>query len=98
MEKDMCSMLLTSRRGFVKGAAASCIVGADIKARGFESRSASGLPNPIFAYEFGDISAMQQASFAREYGLREPSLTTRRAFPSGYEPWTRRISSYSSFG
>lgn len=62
-------MLLISRRGFVKGATASCIVGADIEARGFETGSASGLPNPIFAYEFGDISAEQQASFAREYGF-----------------------------
>jgi sugar phosphate isomerase/epimerase len=69
MGKDMCSMLLMSRRGFVKGAAASCIVGADIEARAFESGSAPGLPNPIFAYEFGDISAERQASFAREYGF-----------------------------
>jgi hypothetical protein len=63
MEKDMCSMLLTSRRGFVKGAAASCIVGADIKARGFESRSASGLPNPIFAYEFGENQCHAASQF-----------------------------------
>lgn len=62
-------MLLMSRRGFVKGAAASCIVDAGIEARGFESGSASGLPNPIFAYEFGDISAERQAGFAREYGF-----------------------------
>jgi sugar phosphate isomerase/epimerase len=81
MEKDMCSMLLTSRRGFVKGAAASCIVGADIKARGFESRSASGLPNPIFAYEFGDISAMQQASFAREYGFEGTVFDHAQSIP-----------------
>jgi sugar phosphate isomerase/epimerase len=81
MEKDMCSMLLTSRRGFVKGAAASCIVGADIKARGFESRSASGLPNPIFAYEFGDITAMQQASFAREYGFEGTVFDHAQSIP-----------------
>jgi hypothetical protein len=58
-----------SRRGFVNGAAASCLVLADIEARGSDSGSASVLPNPIFAYEFGDISAKQQASFAREYGF-----------------------------
>ena len=69
MGKDMRSMLIMNRRGFVKGAAASCIVHADIEASGFDSGSASGLPNPIFAYEFGDISAEQQASFAREYGF-----------------------------
>jgi len=65
----MCSVLLMSRRGFVKGAAVSCIVRADIDARGFDNGSVSGLPNPIFAYELGDISAKQQASFAREYGF-----------------------------
>jgi sugar phosphate isomerase/epimerase len=69
MEKDMCSMLLMSRRGFVKGLAVSCIVRADIEARGFDSGSIAGLPNPIFAYEFGDISAKQQVNFAREYGF-----------------------------
>jgi sugar phosphate isomerase/epimerase len=69
MGKDMCSMPLMSRRGFVKAAAVSCIVRADIEARGFDSGSASGLPNLIFAYEFGDISAERQASFAREYGF-----------------------------
>src|SRR5580704_15968251 len=107
MEKDMCSMLLTSRRGFVKGAAASCIVGADIKARGFESRSASGLPNPIFAYEFGDISAMQQASFAREYGFEgtvfdhAQSIPERlRAVDGSRDPgvertWNRRMARHS---
>ena len=69
MEKDMRRMLLISRRAFVKGAAVSCIVRADIEARGFDSGSTSGLTNPIFAYEFGEISAKQQASFAREYGF-----------------------------
>ena len=58
-------MVRTSRRGFVKGAAASCIAFANIGAIGFDS----GLPNPIFAYEFGDISPAQQAGFAREYGF-----------------------------
>jgi sugar phosphate isomerase/epimerase len=68
MGKDMCSMLM-SRRGFVKGATVSCILRADIEARGFDCGSVYGLPNPIFAYEFGEISAKQQASFAREYGF-----------------------------
>src|SRR5271168_1644618 len=61
----MRSMVLTSRRGFVKGAAASCIALANVGARGFDS----GLPNSVFAYEFGDISPEQQAGFAREYGF-----------------------------
>ena len=55
---------LTSRWAFVKGAAAACIALANIDARGFDGL---GLPNPIFAYEFGDISPEQQAGFAREY-------------------------------
>jgi sugar phosphate isomerase/epimerase len=65
----MRCMVLTSRREFVKGAAASCIALANIEARGFDNGDAAGLPNPIFAYEFGDISPEQQATFAREYGF-----------------------------
>jgi sugar phosphate isomerase/epimerase len=65
----MRSMALTSRRGFVKGAAASCIALANLEARGFDSGPAGGLPNSVFAYEFGDISPEQQAGFAREYGF-----------------------------
>jgi sugar phosphate isomerase/epimerase len=57
---------LTSRRAFVKGVAASCIALANIDAKGFDG---PGLPNSIFAYEFGDISPEQQAGFAREYGF-----------------------------
>jgi sugar phosphate isomerase/epimerase len=62
------SPVRTTRRGFVKGAAASCFALANIGARGFDS-GAAGLPNPIFAYEFGDISPEQQAAFARDYGF-----------------------------
>ncbi len=62
-------MVLMSRRGFVKTAAASCIALANIKARGLDSGAAAGLPNPIYAYEFGDITPEQQAGFAREYGF-----------------------------
>ncbi len=62
-------MVLTSRRGFIKGAAASCIALAKIEARGFDSGVAAGLPNSVFAYEFGDISPQQQAGFARESGF-----------------------------
>ena len=60
-------MLFTSRRAFVKGAAASCIALANINAKGFDG--APGLPNSIFAYEFGEISPEQQAGFARAYGF-----------------------------
>jgi sugar phosphate isomerase/epimerase len=62
-------MVRTTRRGFVKGAAASCIALAAMDARGFDSRTSAGLPNPIFAYEFGDITPAQQAGFARDYGF-----------------------------
>jgi sugar phosphate isomerase/epimerase len=65
----MSSMVRTTRRGFVKGAAASCIALATIEARGFDSGAAAGLPNPVFAYEFGDITPEQQAGFAREYAF-----------------------------
>ena len=58
-------MVVTSRRGFVKGAA-GCWFALALEARGLE---AEGLPNAVFSYEFGDISAAQQAGFAREYGF-----------------------------
>ncbi len=62
-------MVLTSRRRFVKGAAAACIALANLEARGFDGVTTGGLPNSIFAYEFGDISPQQQAAFAREFGF-----------------------------
>jgi sugar phosphate isomerase/epimerase len=65
----MRSMEFTSRRQFVKGAAASCIVLANIEARAFDSGDPTALPNVVFAYEFGDITPEQQAGFAREYGF-----------------------------
>jgi sugar phosphate isomerase/epimerase len=63
----MRSMVLISRRGFVKGAA-SCLALTSVEARAFDSGTAA-LPNPIFAYEFGDISPQQQAHFVRDYGF-----------------------------
>ena len=74
-------MGLTSRREFVKGAAASCIALANIEARGFDNGDAAGLPNPIFAYEFGDISPEQQATFAREYGFEGTVFDHARQIP-----------------
>jgi sugar phosphate isomerase/epimerase len=62
-------MVLTSRRAFLKGTAASCIALTSIHARGFDGGTAAGLPNSIFAYEFGEISPQQQAGFARDYGF-----------------------------
>lgn len=62
-------MVLTSRRKFIKDASAACIGLASIEARAFDVEDAGGLPNSIFAYEFGDISPKQQAGFAREYGF-----------------------------
>src|SRR5271168_1233492 len=73
----MRSMVLTSRRGFVKGAAASCIALANVGARGFDS----GLPNSVFAYEFGDISPEQQAGFARQYGFEGTVFDHARQIP-----------------
>jgi hypothetical protein len=91
-------MVLTSRRAFVKGAVASCVALANVDSRGFDGGSAAGLPNSIFAYEFGDISPEQQAGFAREYGFEEPSSIMRSKSPSGCERWTRHISNCSFFG
>ena len=39
---------------------------ARLEALGLEN---AGLPNEVFAYEFGDISPVEQAGFAREYGF-----------------------------
>ena len=55
-----------SRRGFVRGAAACWVALAGLEALGFDD---AGLPNQVFAYEFGDISPAQQAGFAREFGF-----------------------------
>jgi sugar phosphate isomerase/epimerase len=63
-------MVRTTRRGFVKGAAASCMALAAMDARGFDGGATVGLSNPIFAYEFGDITPAQQAGFARDYGFQ----------------------------
>jgi sugar phosphate isomerase/epimerase len=73
----MRSMVLTSRREFVKGAAVSCVALASFEARGF----AGGLPNSVFAYEFGDISPEQQAGFAREYGFAGTVFDHARQIP-----------------
>ncbi len=61
--------MLTSRREFLKGAAASCIALANTEASGLDIANAGALPNPIFAYEFGDISPEQQANLARDNGF-----------------------------
>jgi len=73
-------MVLMNRRGFVKCAAACCIRLANIEARGFDGVGA-GLPNAIFAYEFGDISPEQQARFAREYGFDGTVFDHARQIP-----------------
>ena len=73
-------MVLMSRRGFVKGAAASCIALANVEARGLDGVGA-GLPNSVFAYEFGDISPQQQAGFAREYGFEGTVFDHARQIP-----------------
>jgi sugar phosphate isomerase/epimerase len=75
----MLSMVLMNRRGFVTGAAACCIGLARIEARGFDG--VGGLPNSIFAYEFGDISPEQQAGFAREYGFEGTVFDHARQIP-----------------
>jgi sugar phosphate isomerase/epimerase len=62
----MRSTMHTSRRVFVKGIVASCVALANVEV-GFAS--GIGLTNPIFAYEFGEISPEQQAQFARAYGF-----------------------------
>ena len=74
-------MVLTNRREFVRGAAASCIAIASLKARGFDIGAAPGLPNSVFAYEFGEISPAQQAGFAREYGFDGTVFDHARQIP-----------------
>ena len=74
-------MVRTTRREFVKAAAASCIALAAIDANGLDSGAAAGLPNPVFAYEFGDIPPEQQAGFAREYGFEGTVFDHARQIP-----------------
>jgi sugar phosphate isomerase/epimerase len=76
----MRGMVQTSRRGFVKGAV-SCVALANFEALGFDGGAAGGLPNPVFAYEFGDISPEQQAGFAREYGFAGTVFDHARQIP-----------------
>ena len=67
-----------SRRGFVRGAAACWVALAGLEALGFDD---AGLPNQVFAYEFGDISPAQQAGFAREYGFAGTVFDHARDIP-----------------
>ena len=73
-------MVLITRRGFVKGAAASCLALANLDTRAFDGQAAS-LPNSVFAYEFGDISPEQQAAFARDYGFAGTVFDHARQIP-----------------
>jgi sugar phosphate isomerase/epimerase len=73
-------MMLMTRRGFVKGAASCCLGLASIKARGLDG-SRAGLPNAVFAYEFGDISPEQQAAFASKYGFEGTVFDHARQMP-----------------
>jgi sugar phosphate isomerase/epimerase len=77
----MRSMVFTSRRGFVTGAAASLLAVANLDARGFDGGAGAGLPNSVFAYEFGEISPEQQAGFAREYGFEGTVFDHARLIP-----------------
>jgi sugar phosphate isomerase/epimerase len=74
-------MVLISRRGFIQAAGAYCIALASIEARGFDSGAAAGLPNSVFAYEFGDISPEQQAGLARTYGFEGTVFDHARQIP-----------------
>ena len=58
---------MTSRREFLKAAVACAVTVVPTGAHGFAS--GTGLPNPVFAYEFGDITPAQQANFARDFGF-----------------------------
>ena len=74
-------MLVTSRRAFVLGAAASCIALANVDAKGFDGGAGAGLPNSVFAYEFGEISPEEQAGLAREYGFAGTVFDHARQIP-----------------
>jgi sugar phosphate isomerase/epimerase len=81
MGGEMRSTVLTNRREFVRGATASCIAIASLKARGFDGGAAPSLPNSVYAYEFGEISPEQQAGFAREYGFEGTVFDHARQIP-----------------
>jgi sugar phosphate isomerase/epimerase len=74
-------MVLIHRRAFVKGAAATCVALANINAEAFEGGATPGLPNSVFAYEFGEISPEQQAGFARQYGFEGTVFDHARQIP-----------------
>ena len=74
-------MAQITRRGFVKGAAASYLALAGMDAIALDSGSTAGLPNPVFAYEFGDITPAQQAAFARDYGFEGTVFDHARQLP-----------------
>jgi sugar phosphate isomerase/epimerase len=73
----MIRMVFMSRRGFVRGVSASLLAVANLDARGFDG----GLPNSVFAYEFGDISPAEQAGFARQYGFAGTVFDHARLIP-----------------
>jgi sugar phosphate isomerase/epimerase len=74
-------MVLIHRRAFVKGAAATCVAFANIDAEAFNGGPTPGLPNSVFAYEFGEISPEQQAGFARQYGFEGTVFDHARQIP-----------------
>jgi sugar phosphate isomerase/epimerase len=59
--------MVINRREFVRGTAACGLMLAQAGASGFAATT--GLPNEVFAYEFGDITPAQQAKFAGDYGF-----------------------------
>jgi sugar phosphate isomerase/epimerase len=74
-------MVLRSRREFFKVAAASSLALVNTDAGAFDGGGVPGLPNPVFAYEFGDISPEQQAGFARDYGFAGTVFDHARQIP-----------------
>jgi sugar phosphate isomerase/epimerase len=77
-------MILLTRRKFVQGAASCCLCLTAAQSKALDS-AAAGLANPIFAYEFGDISPAQQARFARDYGFEGTVFDHARQIPERLE-------------
>jgi len=73
-------MIILTRRTFLKSAASSCIAFGKLYARALDADGA-GLSNPVFAYEFGDISPDEQSKFAAKYGFAGTVFDHARQMP-----------------
>ena len=76
-------MGLTSRREFVKGAAASCIALANIEARSFDSGDAPACQTLSLPTSLAISVPSSKPPLRASMDLREPSSIMRSKSPSG---------------